>query len=71
MHENNALVTKVRQLCSKQQELLSMITKFQDEALQANEQDVSAETRVELLVKESHGIFLNGPRPLETTQEII
>ena len=65
MQENTTTVPKVGQLHTRQQELLSTITKLQDEALQLNEQDVLVETRVEMLVKDSQGIFINGTTPLE------
>lgn len=53
MQESTTIVTKAGQLHTRKQELLRTITKLQDEALQLNEQDVSIETKVETLVKES------------------
>lgn len=71
MRENNALVFKEGQLHIRQKEMLSTITKLQSEALQVSDQVASMETRVETLIKESQGIFLNGPTPLETMKDII
>ena len=42
-----------------------------NDALQINDQVASVEIRVDTLVKELQGIFLNGSIPLETTQDII
>ena len=71
MPENNALVNKAGQLRSRQQQLLSTIMKLQDGALLVNEQVVIVQARVEMLVKESQGVFVNGPTLIETTKKII
>lgn len=39
--------------------------------MQVSEQIFTLEARLDTLVKESKVLFLNGPTPLETTEEII
>ena len=51
MQENTALVSKVGQLRVRQQQLLSAITKLQDEALVVNEQIDMVEIGVEHWLK--------------------
>lgn len=71
MLENTTLVSKGGHLRAMKQHLLSTITKPQDEALLVTEKTIIVEARLETLVKESQGLFLNGPTPLETTHEVI
>lgn len=71
MQENNYLVIIVGYIHARQYDnMLSTVTKLQSEALKVSDQVASVETSVETLIKESQGIFLNGPTPLETAQGI-
>lgn len=45
--------------------------KLLDEKFIVNDQVVIVEARVETLVKESQGFFLNGPMLVETIEKII
>lgn len=53
MQENTPLVTKARNLRTRKQEFLNMITKLENKVLMVNEQDLLAEVRVEILLNES------------------
>lgn len=57
MQDNTILVSKASEIQAKQQELLSTITKLQDEALLASEQVTSIDVGVDRLVIELWEVF--------------